>query len=87
MSFWKHAAPRTVRRGHLWIAGDRIELKDLPEDLKKNRTETPAPSLRLANGEFPTLEQFKAWVAEGKIHYFIGGGNFGGQNGGSNVNE
>lgn len=25
MSFWKHAAPRTVRRGHLWIAGDRIE--------------------------------------------------------------
>jgi 4-amino-4-deoxy-L-arabinose transferase-like glycosyltransferase len=33
----------------------------------------------------PTLEQFKAWVAEGTIHYFIGGGNFGGQNGGSNT--
>ena len=33
----------------------------------------------------PTLEQFKAWVAEGKIHYFIGGGNFGGKNGGSNT--
>ena len=31
----------------------------------------------------PTLEQFQAWVAEGKVHYFIGGGNFRGQNGGS----
>ncbi len=31
----------------------------------------------------PTLAQFQAWVAEGKVHYFIGGGNFGGQNGGS----
>ena len=31
----------------------------------------------------PTLEQFKAHVAAGEIHYFIGGGNFGGQNGGS----
>lgn len=34
---------------------------------------------------FPTLAQFQQWVAEGKIHYFIGGGNFGGQNGGSDV--
>lgn len=33
----------------------------------------------------PSLEQFQAWVAEGRIHYFIGGGNFGGQNGGSRV--
>ncbi|MFT3861892.1 ArnT family glycosyltransferase [Micropruina sp.] len=33
----------------------------------------------------PTLEQFQAYVAAGKIHYFIGGGNFGGQNGGSNT--
>jgi 4-amino-4-deoxy-L-arabinose transferase-like glycosyltransferase len=31
----------------------------------------------------PTLDQFKALVAAGKIHYFIGGGSFGGQNGGS----
>ena len=31
----------------------------------------------------PTLEQFQAWVAEGQVHYFIGGGNFRGQNGGS----
>ncbi|MFT4227918.1 glycosyltransferase family 39 protein, partial [Micropruina sp.] len=31
----------------------------------------------------PTLAQFQEWVAQGKIHYFIGGGNFGGQNGGS----
>ena len=31
----------------------------------------------------PTLAQFQQYVADGKIHYFIGGGNFGGQNGGS----
>lgn len=33
----------------------------------------------------PTLEQFQAYVVAGRIHYFIGGGNFGGQNGGSNA--
>ncbi len=31
----------------------------------------------------PTLAQFQEWVAQGKVHYFIGAGNFGGQNGGS----
>ena len=31
----------------------------------------------------PTLAQFQSYVAAGKIHYFLGGGNFGGQNGGS----
>ncbi|OAA25621.1 PMT family glycosyltransferase, 4-amino-4-deoxy-L-arabinose transferase [Frankia sp. EI5c] len=31
----------------------------------------------------PTLDQFRQYVAEGRIHYFIGGGGFGGQNGGS----
>ncbi|ABD09706.1 MULTISPECIES: ArnT family glycosyltransferase [Frankia] len=31
----------------------------------------------------PTLAQFKQYVAEGKIHYFIGGGGFGQANGGS----
>ncbi|MBN3726558.1 alpha/beta fold hydrolase, partial [Burkholderia sp. Ac-20379] len=25
MAFWENAAPRTVRRGHMWIPGDRIE--------------------------------------------------------------
>ncbi len=25
----------------------------------------------------PTLAEFQAWVAEGKIHYFIGGGQGG----------
>lgn len=32
----------------------------------------------------PTLTQFKALVTAGKIHYFIGGGGFGNQSGGSN---
>ena len=31
----------------------------------------------------PALAQFQAYVAAGKIHYFIGGGGFGGQQGGS----
>jgi 4-amino-4-deoxy-L-arabinose transferase-like glycosyltransferase len=31
----------------------------------------------------PTLAQFRAYVAAGRIHYFIGGGGFGGQQGGS----
>ena len=30
----------------------------------------------------PTLVQFKAYVAAGKIHYFIAGGSRGGQTGG-----
>jgi len=30
----------------------------------------------------PTLAQFQQYVAEGKIHYFIGGGGFGGRGGG-----
>ena len=33
---------------------------------------------------YPTLAQFQADVAAGKVHYFIGSGGFGGmQNGGS----
>ena len=40
----------------------------------------------------PTLAQFQQYVAEGKIHYFIGGGGFGGgpggnQQGGSNASS
>ena len=31
----------------------------------------------------PTLAQFQAYVAQGKIHYFASGGGFGGQQGGS----
>jgi 4-amino-4-deoxy-L-arabinose transferase-like glycosyltransferase len=33
----------------------------------------------------PSLEQFQQWVAQGRIHYFLGGGGFGGQAGGSRV--
>nr|WP_311984138.1 glycosyltransferase family 39 protein [Parafrankia sp. CH37] len=35
----------------------------------------------------PTLEQFKQYVADGRIHYFIGGGGFGGQSGGSQASS
>lgn len=31
----------------------------------------------------PTLAEFETLVADGRIHYFIGGGGFGGQRGGS----
>ena len=32
----------------------------------------------------PTLDEFRAYVADGRIHYFIEGGGFGGGQGGSN---
>ncbi len=35
----------------------------------------------------PTLQAFKALVAQGKIHYYIAAGSFGGQSGGSNVSS
>jgi 4-amino-4-deoxy-L-arabinose transferase-like glycosyltransferase len=33
----------------------------------------------------PTLAQFQAYVQSGRIHYFLAGGGFGGQSGGSNA--
>ncbi len=33
----------------------------------------------------PTLAQFQQYVADGKIHYFVGGGIGGNQNGGSDA--
>jgi hypothetical protein len=33
----------------------------------------------------PTLAEFQAYVQDGKIHYFLAGGGFGGQDGGSNA--
>ena len=33
----------------------------------------------------PSLVQFETWVKEGKIHYFIGGGNGGGPGGSSST--
>jgi 4-amino-4-deoxy-L-arabinose transferase-like glycosyltransferase len=33
----------------------------------------------------PTLEQFQRYVAEGRIHYFLGGGRMGGSMGGSDA--
>ena len=43
-------------------------------------TQEPVMAIGGFNGSdpSPTLEQFKAYVAEGKIHYFIGGGGMGG---------
>ncbi len=52
-------------------------------------TEKPVMAIGGFNGSdpSPTLAQFKALVAAGKIHYFIGGGGFGGQQGGSNASS
>ncbi|HXQ57822.1 MAG TPA: glycosyl transferase, partial [Actinomycetes bacterium] len=33
----------------------------------------------------PTLEQFQQYVAEGNVHYFLGGGRMGGAMGGSDA--
>ncbi|MFI6776594.1 ArnT family glycosyltransferase [Nocardia sp. NPDC050412] len=48
-------------------------------------TELPVMPLGGFNGSdpSPTLDQFKQYVADGKIHYFIGSGNRGGADGGS----
>jgi 4-amino-4-deoxy-L-arabinose transferase-like glycosyltransferase len=52
-------------------------------------TQEPVMAIGGFNGSdpSPTLEQFQQYVADGKIHYFIGGGGFAGQNGGSNASS
>jgi hypothetical protein len=34
----------------------------------------------------PSPEQFQSYVAAGQVHYFIAGGGFGGERGGSSIN-
>ncbi|MBY8877605.1 glycosyltransferase family 39 protein [Actinacidiphila acidipaludis] len=48
-------------------------------------TQKPVMAIGGFNGSdpSPTLAQFQEYVAEGRIHYFIGGGGFGGSMGGS----
>jgi hypothetical protein len=48
-------------------------------------SEEPVMAIGGFNGSdpSPTLEEFQAYVADGEIHYFIGGGGFGQQMGGS----
>ncbi len=53
-------------------------------------TQLPVMAIGGFNGSdpSPTLAQFQAYVQAGTIHYFLGGGGFGGaQNGGSNVSS
>ncbi|WP_020014897.1 ArnT family glycosyltransferase [Promicromonospora sukumoe] len=52
-------------------------------------TEEPVMAIGGFNGSdpSPTLEQFQEYVAAGEIHWFIGGGGFGGQNGGSSASS
>ncbi|MFC7530572.1 glycosyltransferase family 39 protein [Actinoplanes sp. GCM10030250] len=54
-------------------------------------TEKPVMAIGGFNGTdpSPTLEQFQQYVADGKIHYFVGGGGFarGGGNGGSSYSS
>ena len=50
-------------------------------------TDQPVMAIGGFNGSdpAPTLEQFQRYVAEGRIHYFVGGGGFGGSQGGSDA--
>ncbi|HET7762305.1 MAG TPA: glycosyltransferase family 39 protein [Phycicoccus sp.] len=50
-------------------------------------TELPVLAIGGFNGSdpYPTLEQFQQYVADGRIHYFLAGGGFRGQQGGSRV--
>ncbi|GAA4668284.1 ArnT family glycosyltransferase [Nocardioides nanhaiensis] len=55
-------------------------------------TEEPVMAIGGFNGSdpSPTLAQFQAYVADGEVHWFVGGGGFGGQtgqNGGSNASS
>ena len=52
-------------------------------------TEEPVLAIGGFNGSdpSPTLEQFQQYVADGEIHYFLEGGGFGGQNGGSSASS
>jgi hypothetical protein len=47
----------------------------------------PVMSLGGFNGSdpWPTLAVFQEYVASGQVHWFIGGGGFGGQNGGAST--
>jgi len=50
-------------------------------------TQLPVMPIGGFNGSdpYPSLAQFQKYVAQGKIHYFLGGGGAGQANGGSNV--
>ena len=50
-------------------------------------TELPVMAIGGFNGSdpYPTLEQFQQYVADGRIHYVLVGGGFGGKQGGSDV--
>ncbi len=50
-------------------------------------TGDPVMSLGGFNGSdpWPTLDVFKSYVESGQVHWFIGGGGFGGSNGGSSA--
>jgi hypothetical protein len=52
-------------------------------------TQDPVMAVGGFNGSdpSPTLAQFQAYVAAGKIHWFIGGGGFGGSMGGSDASS
>lgn len=52
-------------------------------------TELPVMAIGGFNGSdpSPTLEQFQQLVAEGRIHYFLAGGGFRGQQGGSSASS
>jgi hypothetical protein len=52
-------------------------------------TEEPVMAIGGFNGSDPSpmLAQFKAYVAHGEVHYFIGGGSFGRSMGGSNASS
>lgn len=50
-------------------------------------TQLPVMAIGGFNGSdpSPTLAQFQEYVAQGRIHYFVAGGGFRGQQGGSNA--
>ncbi|OEJ39823.1 glycosyl transferase [Streptomyces agglomeratus] len=70
--------------GHTWAAAAIGSQNAASYQLA---TEKPVMAIGGFNGSdpSPTLEQFKAYVNEGAIHYFVAGGSGGGPGGGSAV--
>jgi 4-amino-4-deoxy-L-arabinose transferase-like glycosyltransferase len=75
------AALRTNASSYTWVAAT---VGAQPASGYQLATDEPVMAIGGFNGtdNAPTLAQFKAYVAAGKIHYFIGGG-FGGMGGGA----
>jgi Transcriptional regulatory protein, C terminal/Response regulator receiver domain len=81
--------PRPAAAGRQLLARTPLQVKLIVAVLALVAVATGDPVMAIGgfNGSdpAPTLEQFQQYVAEGRIHYFLGGGRMGGAMGGSDA--